>query len=178
LNKKIRYSLGRRLIRRFMQQNDGHGRAVPNYDESKTFLLLISSDVELKNISPLITKLKSDGKDVHTIIYYPKAKDVPTEAIDNVIYLSRKDFNYLGSPKTEHSKTLLGKPYDFLINLDMHGHLPVKAVAAFTKAVCRVGFNRDRHSSHFYDLCFGKRNSGYQITQFMEDINTYLHRMS
>ncbi len=59
----------------------------------------------------------------------------------------------------------------------MNNILPLKSIAAYSKSTCRVGYNRDNKAHAHYDLCLGMQFQNYTLAQFINDINTYLHRI-
>ena len=178
MTSRIRYKIGSQIIRRIAQNRKRIG-AIPNYAQSSTFLLLLQSDQmgQRKLLDPFIQKLESEGKKIHTIVYFQKPKDIPSSVIPNTTFLSRKDFTLWGSPKTKNCKRLIGTNFDFVINFDMNGTMPLKSMATFSQAGCRVGYTRVKYSYLFYDLSLGKQSPNYTLKDFLTDIDRYLHRI-
>lgn len=132
---------------------------------------------DLKHIRGFIKFLESHGKHVVQVVYYHKRKklSIPPASNENTLHLSRLDFNAFGMPKTPHVKKIMSLSYDYFINLNMDGRLPLKSLTGFSKSACRIGCNR-RKALGFYDLILGKPDDD-KIENFIRDLEFYLQKI-
>ena len=54
-------------------------------------------------------------------------------------YFCKKDLNFWGIPKKDLIQRFTNKDFDYLVNLDLSGNIPLQAVSVFSKAKTRIG---------------------------------------
>jgi hypothetical protein len=181
MGKGLKYSLGVRALRKFAGKKIRPRSFVP-FDEVNTVLLAwdehqVSQPAEKKRIDKFIELLEAAGKKVTQVIYFHKRKPskIPIPETDGAVHLSKNDFNAFGMPKTPQVKKLMAESYDYFINLNLDGRMPLKSIAGFTNATCRIGFNRSK-SIEFYDVILGDPDNP-KIEKFIEDLEYYLRKI-
>lgn len=178
--KGLKYTVGSKVLKRAIE-GKGRKRNLVPFSEAKSFLILYD-ELQEKNDLPLlesfIEHLINAGKLVYTVVYHHtrKKKELPTvQEEENKLHLSKLDFNYLGLPKTTAVKKLIARHFDFLINLNLDGRVPLKSIAAFTNAGYRIGYNREKNIPYFDLLLGNKENS--ELEQFTKDIIYYIKKI-
>jgi hypothetical protein len=174
----IKYNIGLRQLKKITGKKKRARGFVP-FDKAQNILLAwdeyqTAENSEKKAIDTFVEFLQTSGKDVTKAIYYHKRKQdkIPAPPDEKTVHISKLDFNVLGFPKSAPIKKLMSEPYDYFINLNLDGRLPLKSIAGFTQATCRIGFNRPK-SFEFYDLILGNPDI-QDIHKFIIDLKYYL----
>jgi|GEM_PF-897925 len=181
LAKGLKYNLGVRTLRKLAGKKTRSRNFLP-LDKVKTVMLAYdeyqtTEAREKKAIQKFIAFLNEKQKAITTVIYFHKRKaaNIPASPDDNTIHLSKNDFNSLGMPKTTQVKKLMAEPYDYFINLNLDGRMPLKSIAGFTSATCRIGYNRDK-ATEFYDIILGDPDKP-KIELYIADLEFYLQKI-
>lgn len=177
----IKYNIGLKQLKKFSIRKKRTRGFVPfeqvshvlvAWDEHQT-----EDPKEKKAIELFVKFLQDSNKKVSIAIYFHKRKkeNIPAPATDQTYHFSKNDFNVLGLPKTAQIKKLLAEPFDYFINLNLDGRLPLKSIAGFTQATCRIGYNRAK-SLELYDLILGNPDKP-EIGLFVKDLQYYLKKI-
>ena len=140
----LKDNIGRRILGKLISRKE-NPRIIPKFDEARDFLLAwddAQSDTEVKWIQGFIKFLENHGKSIYTVVYHHQPKTMPAHSEPEEIHLSRKDFSRWGLPKTLQVKKLIAHDYDYFINLNIDGRLPLRSLAGLTKSACRIGVNK------------------------------------
>lgn len=175
----MKYNIGIRALKKLVNKRT-QPRRFPPFQEVKEVLLAWDENQNEKdssNIHTIIQFLESHKIHVFKVIYYHKRKkaNIPESTDANTIHLSKLDFNAFGMPKTSSVKKIMAQPFDYFINLNLDGRLPLKSVAGFTKSACRIGYNRKK-ALDFYDLLLGNPESE-DMEQYVKDLIFYLQKI-
>ena len=175
---KLRYKIGAKIIAKIAHKRK-RDSGIPNFPESKNILFILDENT-LSNstlIDELERKLIAEGKAIHRLVFFNKIKNIPDKELDNTTYIGRQDLTLWGSPRTKQCKKIINTPYDFAIHLDMNGEEPLRSLITLSKAICRVGYFSSSSSIRYYDLSIGLKINTYSFTNFLKDIDIYLHRI-
>lgn len=177
--KGLRYSLGIRALKKLVNQKE-QTRRFPPFAEVKEVLVAWDEaqlDTDKKAIETFVQFWEKHNKHVVKVVYFHKRKqqNIPSAPDENTLHLSKLDFNAFGMPKTVHVKKVMSLPFDYFINLNMDGRLPLKSLAGFTKSACRIGYNRKK-ALDFYDLILGNPDDS-SIEHFVKDLEYYLQKI-
>lgn len=174
----IKYNIGLKQLKKLSGKKKRVRSFVP-FDSVQNVLLAwdeyqTTDSKQRKAIDSFVAFLTDSGKSVTKAIYFHKRKKekIPSPADENTLHISRNDFNLIGMPKTSQVKKLMAEPFDYFINLNLDGRLPLKSIAGFTQSTCRIGFNRSK-SLEFYDIILGNPDKP-EIKKFVEDLQYYL----
>lgn len=170
-----------RALRKFAGKKT-RSRGFMPFDEVKSVLVAYdeaqaNDPKELKLIKKFVASLKEKGKMVYSVVYFHRRKTakIPPPEDDAVMHLSKNDFNTLGMPKTAQVKKIMAENFDYFINLNLDGRMPLKSIAGFTNATCRIGYNREK-SQEFYDIILGDPNQS-KLENFIADMEFYLQKI-
>jgi hypothetical protein len=177
--KGLKYNLGLRTLKKLLRQKDQVRRFPPFAEVKEVVLAWDEAQIETdqKSIDQFIAFWKKNKAHVIKVIYYhTRKKDkIPAAPDENTLHLSRLDFNPFGMPKTLQVKKLMSQSYDYFINLNMDGRLPLKSIAGFSKSACRIGYNRKK-AIEFYDLLLGNPDDN-SCEKFISDLQYYLQKI-
>ncbi len=177
--KGLKYNLGIRALRKLLNQRE-EVRRFPPFNEVKEVLLAWDEaqvETDQKAIDKFIKFWEKHNKHVVKVIYFHKRKkaNIPEAPDANTLHLSKLDFNAFGMPKTAQVKKVMALPFDYFINLNMDGRLPLKSVAGFSKSACRIGYNRKK-ALDFYDLLLGNPEDP-SLDGYVKDLEYYLQKL-
>ena len=177
--KGLKYNIGLRALKKLLNKKE-QARRFPPFVEVKEVLLCYDEnqlETDSKAIEKFVKFWQKHNIKVMSVIYFHKRKKdkIPAVPDEFTYHLSRLDFNPFGMPKTAQVKKIMSTPFDFFINLNMDGRLPLKSLASFTKSTCRIGYNR-RKSLDFYDLILGNPDDN-RIDHFIKDLEYYLQKI-
>jgi hypothetical protein len=177
--KGLRYNLGVKALIKLINQKE-QVRRFPPFAEVKEVLLAWDEgqlEADKDAINTFIAFLEQHGKHVVKVIYFHKRKQnkIPAAPDENTLHLSKLDFNAFGMPKTLQVKKVMSLQFDYFINLNMDGRLPLKSLAGFTKSACRIGYNRKK-AVDFYDLILGNPDDSH-MELFVRDLEYYLQKI-
>lgn len=177
--KGLKYSLGLRALKKITGTSEIQRRF--RKFEEVTEVLMAWDEAQLetdkKAIDKFVAFMEKHGKHVVKVIYFHKRKKdkIPPAPDDDTLHFSKLDFNALGLPKTTQVKKLMAQPYHYFINLNLDGRLPLKSIAGFSNAECRIGFNKDK-AQQFYDLMLGNPDKPV-IENYIKDLEYYLQKI-
>lgn len=177
--KGLKYSLGVRALTKRLSLTQ-RARKFAAFADVKEVLLAwdeAQQDTDQKYINQFVGFLEKHNKHVVKVIYFHKRKkeNIPAPPDSDTLHLSKLDFNAFGMPKTTQVKQIMTRPFDYFINLNMDGRLPLKSITGFSKSACRIGCNRTK-SINFYDLILGKPDDE-SIQNFIKDLEFYLQKI-
>ena len=177
--KGLKYNIGIRALKKLSGKKTRERSFLP-FDEVKEVLVTwdeLQNETDLEHIQKFIKFLGKNGKHVVSVVYYHKRKldKIPAPADDDTYHLSRNDFNAFGLPKTVQIKKIMAQQFDYFINLNMDGRLPLKSIAGLTTATCRIGYNRKK-AIDFYDLIIGNPDDA-SIDKYIQDLEFYLQKI-
>lgn len=177
--KGIRYNIGLKTLKRTTRSKSTN-RRFSAFEEVQNVLLAWDEaqlDADRQIIDTHIQFWEKQGKQVFKVIYFHKRKkeNIPTAPDEHTLHLSKLDFNAFGMPKTMHVKKLMSQSFDYFINLNLDGRLPLKSLAGFTKSACRIGFHSAK-AMEFYDMILGNPENP-DIGLYTKDLEFYLQKM-
>jgi hypothetical protein len=172
-------NIGNRLLKKLSSEKERH-RLINSFNKSTDILVVWDenqAETESKNIEEFVQYLLSAGKTVQCAIYHHTRKKELIKSIpkDGRMHLSKFDFNAFGLPKTAEVKRLLSKRFDYFINLNIEGRLPLNSLAGLTNATCRIGYPAEK-SLPFYDVLIGNPHS-VVMEAYINDLKHYLQKI-
>jgi len=179
LAKGIKYNIGIRALKKLINLKE-QVRRFPLFNEVKEVLLAWDEgqlESDKNSIEKFIRFWKKNNIHIVKVIYFHKRKkdNIPPAPDENTLHLSRLDFNAFGMPKTVQVKKVMALQFDYFINLNMDGRLPLKSIAGFSKSACRIGYNRTK-AIEFYDLLLGNPDNE-SMEQYIKDLEYYLQKI-
>ena len=116
----------------------GSSRENLSYDKAKTAAILVKDfDKNVKTVDSVMKELKKDGLNVSLITYTKPKAPLPSVKVTN--QCTSKDWNWLGSIKSEEIKKIIKTPFDYLFCLNTSPFLPFENILVQSAAKCRVG---------------------------------------
>lgn len=114
----------------------------PHLDKPLKVLLIYESDILERNdaIKSIRQDLLRRQMDV-TMWGYVAKKEITTLILPQSRILGLTDYNWLGKPKEDVITDLQADHYDLLIDLTTHPMLPLRYLAMYADADCKVGLN-------------------------------------
>jgi hypothetical protein len=172
-------NIGTRLLKKLSSEKERH-RLINSFDKSTDILVAWDenqTETEGKTIEAFVQYLISAGKQVQCAVYHHTRKKELIKAFpkDGRLHLSKFDFNTFGLPKTQQLKQLLSKRFDYFINLNIEGRLPLNSIAGLTNATCRIGYPVEK-SIPFYDVLIGNPHSDVLVA-YIDDLKHYLQKI-
>lgn len=177
--KGLKYNIGIRAIKKLISQKE-QVRRFPPFAEVKE-VLLTWDEAQIETDQAAINKFINfwEKHNIHVVqvIYFHKRKkdNIPPAPNDNTLHLSKLDFNAFGVPKTVQVKKLMALQFDYFINLNMDGRLPLKSIVGFSKSACRIGYNRQK-VLEFYDMVLGNPDDN-SISNYIRDLEYYIQKI-
>ncbi len=150
------------------------GRMSPGYAESKSVLLIFTSEGNQKIalVKGLQNKLEKEGKKVKCLYLLYREEDKPDVHMDDGMEkIEPEDFSLFGDILKPEVKTLLNEEFDYLIHADMMASIYTDLVVVKSKAVCRIGRYFEGHENQ-YDMMI-KVNEPGKINHLLDQIYHY-----
>ncbi len=168
--KSIKNNLFGRFIRS-KPYTDTLKRKAKNYDEIKTmaFLLDGSDPIALRE---LLNKLHTYSDAGKKLTFFGYVKKLPPFEDEQITWLTRKDMNWIGIPKTDKIKWFIEKEFDVLINTSLQTIRPLEYVSTYSKASLRIG-KFDEKKTYCYDFMM-HLNDDASVFDFLEQVEHYL----
>lgn len=175
----VKTNIAVRMLKKLSSEKE-RIRLINSFDKASDFLVAWDegqTEKDGKAIQGFLKFLTDAGKQVECAVYHHTRKKEKIKAFpkDGNTHLSRFDFNTFGMPRTVTLKKLLARRFDYFINLNMDGRLPLKSIAGLTNATCRIGYPRDK-ALPFYDILIGAPGSE-SIDDFIKDLKFYLQKI-
>jgi len=150
---------------------DTHARSVKTYDQVKTmaFLLDGSDPIALRELLNHLDKYRKDGKKLSFLGY---VKKLPPFDQDQIVWLTRKDMNWLGMPKATQIKSFIEKNFDVLINTTLNTIRPLEYVSTYSKAALRIG-RFDEKKTYCYDFMM-HLDGPASVYDYLSQVDRYL----
>ena len=128
--------------------------------------------ISWKTVTKFIHHFESLGKSVTTIGFLDQ-KELNHNYTPNFkhMFFAQEDLDFWKLPKIDSIKGFLGKDYDYLINLDVDGELPLQAISAFSTAKTRIGLHLQA-----FEFCqdFMIKAEAKDGPELFEHINNYI----
>lgn len=106
-------------------------------DAKKVGILIDATDIKAV-LSPIESALKSEGKEVITMVLDTPSKE-PKKLPPNCIRITTKEFSRLGKVTNSRIQSFLKTEFDFLFSLNTSPTLLAQNILAKTEAKCRIG---------------------------------------
>lgn len=139
------------LVKKRIVIRNKHDRINPSFSKAKNIGLIYTWEGNPKRevVDEFIKELDTDGKDVFVACFLrdPKIPEPP----GNDLTLTRNDFNYFGSIKSEKLLNFIAQNFDFLFHLDTEENIFIENILARSMACCRIG-RYDNHKKEYYDF--------------------------
>jgi hypothetical protein len=128
------------------------------WDKAQSAVILVNN-----SISPELSAfIREWGKDVYIIVFH---NDSTSKSTGCYLSLNKKDFNFLGLPKSQTKEKIRSRSYDILISTDFENYGPMEALSGMISAKCKLGPEKADYN-RFFDICInGKREEFLRETQ-------------
>jgi hypothetical protein len=123
-------------------------------EAKKIGLVFDATDKEVfEVIRKFIQQVKEYSKGIHAIGYIDE-KITPNYSYikTDIDLFNKKELKKLYQPQSPYIKTFMEDEKDILIDANIHDKLPLKFIAASSKAKCKVGMYTTSNES-MYDVC-------------------------
>ena len=163
-----------KLFGRFIRSKpytDTHRRNLKNYDDIKSmaFLLDGSDPLALRELLNKIYAFRENGKKISFLGY---VKKLPPFEDEQILWITRKDMNWIGIPKASKIKSFIEKEFDVLINTSLSTIRPLEYVSTYSKAALRIG-RFDEKKTYCYDFMMHLDNNE-NVFGYLEQVERYL----
>lgn len=161
------------LFGRFIRSKpytDTHERKTLEYDKIKTMAFLVdgSDPIALRQLINHLHKYAEEGKKISFIGY---VKKLPPFEDEEIIWVTKKDMNWIGIPKMQKIKHFIEKDFDVLINTSLKVNRPLEYISTYSKAALRIG-KFDAKKTYCYD--FMMRIEHENVFDYLEQVERYL----
>ncbi len=162
-----------RLFKKFIRSKphaNGYERKTKDYEHIKTmaFLLDGSDPIALRELLNRLHAFREDGK---KLFYLGFVKKLPPFEDEEIIWVTAKDMNWFGIPKTGKIKHFMEREFDVLINTSMKPIRPLEYVSTYSKASLRIG-KYDEKKTFCYDFMMRMENN--DVMNFLDQVARYL----
>ncbi|MDR2472506.1 MAG: hypothetical protein LBD53_02925, partial [Tannerella sp.] len=111
-------------------------------------VLFICDSIDWNEARGCIDSLKSMGKTVHTAVFSPSSKDVPTWISNYLLLRGDKDVNIWGYPDKSIKQQFIALHADMIINLSNENNLAMHYLYLQHPSTCKVGIKHSDMSAH------------------------------
>lgn len=135
-------------------------------------LFLINDRNNYEQVHKFTQYLHEQHKNVKVIAYLNE-KNAPSYYTPNITFeiLTKKNISFFGIPKREKINTFVTSEFDMLIDLTEAEILPLRYIAALSKARFKVG--RGEKNASIYDFMFNLKASA-SLNDYISTIKSYL----
>lgn len=172
--RKIRNQIANYLFNRELRNHVRNPRTI-SFDSAKSIGILYegteNEDYEL--VKSYVKELRDQKKEVLALGFVDQ-KELPNMRFSKLglDFFTRKNLNWHLKPVHPMVTKFINGDFDILIFLNIEKSLPLKYVAAATKAKFKIG-KYDRKNSKYCDFMI-KTEEQVQLKQFIELVNQYL----
>lgn len=151
-----------------------------NYNDIRRILILFESDWLERHlqVKQLIREMQGDGKEVVAWGYVNKV-DRQTPILRDFRVFGKKEINWFERPKTDVLTDFMREEFDVLIDLTIHPVLPLRYMALYAKADCKLGKAQPDLAKYLHDFMInlpeGQEDAAYlfdQIKHYLTTIQT------
>lgn len=149
------------LLSSELKKSDTVKKQFIEWDKVQSAVILVNNA-----ISPeLAAFIREWKKDVYIIVYH---NDTTSKSTGCYLSLNKKDFNFLGLPKSQTSGKIRSRAYDILISTDFDDYAPMEALSGIISAKCKLGPESAAYK-RFFDISINSPQSS-----FLKDVRQYL----
>ncbi|HEX5003095.1 MAG TPA: hypothetical protein VFW78_11420 [Bacteroidia bacterium] len=167
-------SVARFLMHRELNKIHRSGEVV-SYKDADSIGILYDATAEgdYELIKELVRRMRSEGKDVVALGYFNR-KELPNTRFMKLglDFFTRKALNWKMKPGNGIVNNFMHKGFDILICLNLNSSIPLRYVAAHTKARFKIG-KYDTRTPHVFDI-FIKTEERYELKDMIYQIEHYL----
>lgn len=140
------------------------------YNHIKTMAFLVdgSDPIALRELMNYLHKFIDEGKKISFIGY---VKKLPPFEDEEIIWITKKDMNWIGIPKLNKIKHFLEKEFDVLINTSLKTNRPLEYISTYSKAALRIG-KYDAKKTYCYDFMMHIEHDNVQA--YLQQVEHYL----
>jgi len=150
-------------------------RGIVNLNDAKTIGILFEATdkEEFELVKKYVLYLKELKKKVKAVGYF-SAGDTPEFTYSKLEYdfFSKKDLNWYSKPSDKFVNNFIEEEFDILMDLNVHGHFPLRYIAGTSKARFKVGRQKEGDDA-IYDLMI-EGTEGKGLKYFLRQVDTYL----
>lgn len=131
------------------------GRQFVDWHNVNRICLIVPNEFAV--ISNVTNFISESEKETDVVLF---SNDKLTVKNDVYLSLNKRDFNFLGLPKSEIIQKLKNKNYDIVICGDMKGSFSLKAITLLVNSKCKVGRGELGYSKLF-DISISEENGDF-----------------
>ncbi|MGL5227879.1 MAG: DUF6913 domain-containing protein [Bacteroidales bacterium] len=161
-----RLLLARKIKKALSQKRDS--AEFLEFDEVKTIDIL-GFDTDKDQIQAFAKELKSKGKKVRLILL--AKNNTSSKESGDVIYVSKKDFNFAGTISGELKQQIGSSQTDVLIDLIPACSYRAIAIVLLSNARFRVGIHKEGYNLYDFDIIL---NEKIEIDALIDKIKFYI----
>ena len=103
-------------------------------------------NTEILSLNAIVHYFESLGKNVMSLGFYNEKESNNLVSDAKTLYFNQKDLDFWKIPKQELVSVFTNQEFDFLLNLDTVGSIPLQAISTFSKARTRMGKHFDQYN--------------------------------
>ena len=167
-----------RSLRRCTALRKKEGTCVCSLERARTVgvFCTFESPETLELLEKSVQKLRENKKTVVTFCYIPKEMKISMENQEGCIFISEKDFNFLGVLKKEILSAIRKQSFDILINTNRKDTLTSLYIAAQIKTKFRIG--RCEESKNYCDVAIYSSKERYTMEEYFRSIDEYTKKIA
>ena len=144
-------------------------KAFVDWQTAENVVVLMAFDTQKNTLLESVLRKLSE-KNVSVWCYLP-LKGFLRQDFEQVTYVNLDSVSFLQKPNKIVTNKFLSQPADLLLDLTTKEILPMKYLAAISKATCRCGLKKEGYGFYDFEIdCKGK----VQETELLEQILHYL----
>lgn len=132
------------------------------------FLVDGSNPIALRELLNTLNKYTADGKKLFFLGY---VKKLPPFEQEEILWITKKDMNWFGIPKSQKIKNFVDREFDVLINTSMKTIRPLEYISTYSKAKLRIG-KFDAKKTYYYDFMMHMDNDNQY--EYLDQVERYL----
>lgn len=175
---KLKDTIGSYFLKKEMASLN-RNKVLANLNDAKTIGILFdaSNKEEFELVRKYVVYLREYRKKVKAIGYF-NTKEIPQMVVSKLEYdfFSQKQLNWYSKPSDPFIDNFINEENDILIDLNIYNHIPLKYIAAISKAKFKVG-KYSKENEAIYDMMIDySEEKG--LKYFMRQIDTYLNMIN
>lgn len=164
-----------RLFNYYQKRQPARTKKFRNFNDICKILILFESDWLERHlqVKQLIRELQEEGKDVVAWGYVNKA-DRQTPILRDFRVFGKKEINWFERPQSDVLTDFMRDEYDVLIDLTIHPVLPLRYMALYAKADCKIGKSQPDMQNYLHDLMISLPEEQEDAAYLFDQIKHYL----
>lgn len=175
---QVTQNIGKRILKKRFRKIS-RDKSVQNFDSAQSAMILFDTSLPdcFQPIKEFSKFLKKEG--IKTSVFgFVSQKETPQEMLlwANFEFITRKDINWIGSPRGEIAERFYKKTPDILFVISYKDILSLEFLVQLSKAKFKVGCYTDREND--LDLMINPGKKDCDASFFIEQVKHYIQLLN